>query len=263
MSRPARGRAAPEAAARARRIEAGLFDMDGVITQTARTHAAAWKQLFDAFLAARAERSGKPLEPFDADHDYRRSVDGKARYDGVRSFLAARRIALPEGDPDDAPDAETVCGLGNRKNGYFLDRLRSDGAEVYPGSLVLLHTLRTGGFRVAVISVSRNAGQVLEAAGVLELFDAKVDGLDADELGLPGMPDPALFIEAARRLAVPPNRAAVIEDALAGVEAGRRGGFALVIGVDRDGHPEELRAAGAELVVSDLAELDVAALEAA
>jgi beta-phosphoglucomutase family hydrolase len=260
---PARGPAAPEGAARARSIEAVLFDMDGVITRTARTHAAAWKQLFDAFLAARAERNGAPFWPFDRDHDYRRYVDGKARYDGVRSFLASRGITLPEGDPAEPPEAETVCGLGNRKNGYFLERLRRDGAEVYPGSLALVRTLRERGFRVAVISASHNARQVLEAAGVLELFDAKVDGVDARELGLPGKPDPALFLEAARRLGVPPRCAAVVEDALAGVQAGRRGGFALVIGVDRDGHPEELRAAGADLVVGDLAELDLAALETA
>ena len=217
-------------------------------------------QLFDEFLAARPERAGAPFRPFDRDHDYLRFVDGKARYDGVRSFLASRGITLREGDP---PEAQTVCGLGNRKNGYFLERLRSDGAEVYPGSLALLFSLRAEGFLVAVISASRNARQVLEAAGVLDLFDAKVDGVDARDLGLPGKPDPALFLEAARRLGVPPNRAPVVEDALAGVEAGRRGGFPLVIGVDRDGHPDELRAAGADLVVSDLAELDSAALEAA
>ena len=169
----ARDLEAPEATTRARRIEAVLFDTDGVITATARTHAKAWAQLFDKFLAARAERAGAPFRRFDRDHDYRRFVDGKARYDGVRSFLAARGITLPEGDPRDPPEAQTVCGLGNRKNGYFLDRLRSDGAEVYPGSLALLRSLRAEGFLVAVISASRNARQVLEAAGVLDLFDAK------------------------------------------------------------------------------------------
>ena len=246
-----------------RRIDAVLFDMDGVITATARTHAAAWKQLFDEFLAAQASHQGPAFQPFDADDDYRRYVDGKPRYDGVRSFLASRAIALPEGDAADPPDADTVHGLGNRKNGYFLERLRRDGVEVYPGSLALLRALRAKGVGAAVISASRNAEHVLEAAGVLKLFDAKVDGRDADALGLPGKPDPAVFLEAARRLGVAAERAAVVEDALAGVEAGRRGGFALVIGVDRTGHPDELRAAGADRVVRDLAELDAEALEAA
>ena len=239
------------------RIDAVIFDMDGVVTDTARTHAAAWKHLFDEYLRERADRSGEPFHPFDADADYLRYVDGKPRYDGVESFLKSRGISLPYGGPDDPPDRETVCGLGNRKNQYFLARLKEQGAEPYQSTVEFIRALKAKGVRTAIISASRNCAEVLEAAGVQDLFDAKVDGVDADELGLKGKPDPAIFVEAARQLGVDPARAAVIEDALAGVEAGRRGGFALVVGVDRAGHADELKARGAHVVVPDLAQLRV------
>jgi alpha,alpha-trehalase len=182
-------------------------------------------------------------------------VDGRPRYDGVASFLASRRIELPLGSLDDPPECETVCGLGNRKDRYFRAALAAKGVDPYPTTLVLIGALRTRGVRTAVVSSSRNCEAVLEAAGIEELFDAKVDGLDAAELGLPGKPDPAVFIEAARRLGVSPTEAAVVEDAIAGVEAGRRGGFALVVGVDRAGQSDALRAAGAHVVVRDLEEM--------
>ncbi len=254
-----RGEAArPGAVIPGDRLQAVIFDMDGVVTDTASVHAAAWKRLFDGYLEERSRRTGEPFVPFDADRDYRRFVDGKARYDGVRSFLGSRGISLPEGDPRDPPDRETVCGLGNRKNRLFLAHLREHGARAYPATVALVRELRARGVGTAVISASRNMEQVLRAAGVLELFDARVSGADADRLGLPGKPEPAVFLEAARRLGVDPSRAAVVEDSLAGVEAGRRGGFALVVGVDRTGHPEALREAGADVVVGDLSELELA-----
>jgi beta-phosphoglucomutase family hydrolase len=239
------------------RIRALIFDMDGVITNTATAHAAAWKRLFDEFLHAHAARTGEPFEPFDIDSDYRRYVDGKPRYDGVRSFLEARGIELPWGDPADPPARETICGLGNRKNTYFLEHLRAYGAKAYPSTVALVREARARGAGTAAISASKNMSEVLRAAGVADLFDVTVDGVVADQLGLPGKPDPAVFQEAARRLHVDPSRAAVFEDALAGVEAGRRGGFGLVIGLDRAGHADALLAAGADLVVPDLAELEL------
>jgi alpha,alpha-trehalase len=239
------------------RIDAVVFDMDGVITDTATAHAAAWKRLFDEFLQERSGRTGEPAQPFDEDVDYRRFVDGKARYDGLRSFLGSRGISLPEGDPADPPDRETLSGLGNRKNDYFLRHLREHGAEAYPTTVALLRELRARGVRTAVISASQNAAEVLAAAGVLDLLEVLVDGTTATELGLAGKPDPAMFLEAARRLGSMPERTAVVEDAIAGVEAARLGGFGLVVGVDRVGHPDWLRSAGADLVVGDLAELEL------
>ncbi len=238
------------------RIDAAIFDTDGVITDTASAHAASWKRLFDTYLADRAERAGEPFVPFTHD-DYLRYVDGKPRYDGVRSFLASRRIELPEGDPGDDPDRDTVCGLGNRKNLAFLEHLREHGAEPYASTAALVRELARRNVRTGAISSSRNMGEVLEAAGVADLFPVRVDGIVADELGLPGKPDPAVFVEAARRLGVDPSRAVVVEDALSGVEAGRRGGFGLVVGVDRGGNADALWAAGAHVVVGDLAELEL------
>lgn len=236
-------------------IEAVIFDMDGVVTDTASAHATAWKRLFDEFLERWAGHQGEPFVPFDPDEDYRRYIDGKRRFDGVRDFLAARGIALPEGDPEDPPEAETVGGLGNRKNGFFLAHLREHGAHAYPSTITFVEALRTQDVRTGIISASRNMSSVLEAAGVTHLFEVKIDGLVADDLGLPGKPDPAVFLEAARRLDTHPSRSAVIEDALAGVEAARSGSFVFVVGVDRTGHPEALQAAGADLVVGDLAEI--------
>ena len=228
--------------------------MDGVVTDTASTHAVAWKRLFDAFLEERARQTGEAFVPF-GDADYRRYVDGKPRYDGVRDFLASRGIALPEGEAGDPPDRVTVRALGNRKDTYFLAHVREHGVTAYPGTVEIVSALGWAGLRVAVISASRNLIQVLDGAGVADLFDARVDGVESERLGLRGKPDPAIFLEAARRLGVEPDRSAVVEDALAGVEAGQRGGFALVVGVDRTGHPGELRAHGADLVVADPAEL--------
>lgn len=236
-------------------MEAVIFDLDGVVTRTAEVHAEAWKQLFDEYLAARAQRLGELFEPFDRRSDYLRFVDGKPRSDGVASFLESRGIELPLGCPRDPEEHETVCGLGNRKNRYFLEALERAGAASYPTTIELIATLRERGVRIAIVSSSRNCVAVLEAAGIRELFEVKVDGLDAAELGLAGKPDPALFLEAARRLGVEPAHAAVVEDAISGVEAGRRGHFGLVIGVDRAAQHEALTAAGADLVVTDLSEV--------
>lgn len=235
-------------------IDAVVFDMDGVVTRTASVHAAAWKKLFDDYLEQRAGAQGD-WKPFDSDADYRVYVDGKARYDGVRSFLASRDIHLPEGDPADSPDAETVCGLGNRKNGYFLDELERNGVEPFESTVHLVRSLQRLGIGTAIISASENATAVLRAAGLGDLFPVQVDGLVARRLSLAGKPDPAVFLEAARELGAVPERAIVVEDALAGVEAGRRGGFAHVIGVDRTGYPDALRESGADVVVPDLADV--------
>ena len=239
-------------------LDAVIFDLDGVITDTASVHAAAWKRMLDQFLADRAGHEGEDQRAFSGD-DYYLYVDGKPRYDGVQSFLGSRGISLPRGDAADPPTADTVCGLGNRKDELFLALLRERGVVPFPSSTELLQGLRARGCRTAIISASRNCADVLEAAGVTGLFDAKVDGVDADELGLSGKPDPAVFLEAASRLGVEASRAAVVEDALAGVEAGRRGRFGLVIGVDRGGHGEALRERGADVVVGDLREVRVPA----
>jgi alpha,alpha-trehalase len=236
-------------------MEAVIFDLVGVVTRTAEVHAEAWKRLFDEFLATRARRLDEPFVPFDRGSDYLRFVDGKPRSDGVASFLASRGIELPVGSPDDPDELETVCGLGNRKNRYFREALERTSPNPYPTTVDLIARLRERGVRTAVASSSRNCAAVLEAAGIGELFDVKVDGVDTAELGLPGKPDPALFLEAARRLEVDPRRAAVVEDAISGVEAGRRGRFGLVVGVDRAGEHEALLAAGADVVVGDLAEI--------
>jgi trehalose-phosphatase len=238
-------------------FDAVIFDLDGVVTRTARVHAAAWKQLFDNYREERLRRGQPDYEPFDIDHDYRLFVDGKPRYDGIQSFLEARGIEIPYGQPDDPPELETVCGLGNRKNLLFRQHLEREGVQVYDSTVRLIRELREDGFRVAIISASENCSAVLQAGGVQELFHAQVDGVMATELGLRGKPAPDVFFEAAQRLGVSPARSVVVEDALAGVEAGRRGGFALVIGVDRAGKPERLKEHGAQVVVSDLAEVGV------
>lgn len=239
------------------KVEAVIFDMDGVVVNSAMAHAAAWKRLFDSYLRARAEKRGEDFQPFDADAEYRQYVDGKPRYHGVADFLAARGIELPWGTEDDAPGAETVCGLGNRKNGYFQEWLEENRVEAFPGSLALIDALRAADIRVGVFSASRNAEAVLANAGVLDRLDAKVDGKDAADHKLPGKPDPAVLLETAARLGVAPEYCVVVEDALAGVEAGAKGGFGLVIGVARGSHAQDLARAGADLVVGDLAELDL------
>jgi beta-phosphoglucomutase family hydrolase len=236
-------------------IQACLFDLDGVLTQTAKVHAAAWKEMFDAFLRARATRTGEPFVPFDAVEDYDEYVDGKPRYDGVRSFLASRGIALPEGDRSDSPQAETVAGLGNRKNELVLALIRRDGVEAYDGSVRYVKAVRDAGLHRAVVSSSVNCRDVLVAAGIEDLFEVRIDGLIAPREHLKGKPAPDTFLAAARALEVEPSRAAVFEDALAGVAAGRAGRFGFVVGVDRVGQADALREHGADIVVSDLAEL--------
>ena len=233
-------------------FDAVLFDLDGVLTSTARLHAAAWKRTFDEFLADR-HPSSQP--PFDIDSDYRAYVDGRPRFDGVATFLESRDIHLPWGDPGDAPGWDTVCAIGNSKNEMVTAILRSEGVEVYPGSLDLLDYLAPIGVALAVVSASANAAAVLRAAGIAERFRVRVDGVVAADLALAGKPAPDPFLEAARRLGVAPGRAVVVEDAVAGVEAGVAGRFGFVVGVDRHGDPESLRRAGATLVVSDLGEL--------
>ena len=239
----------------AERFDAVLFDKDGVLTETATLHAEAWKWTFDNFLRLRAETSGEQVERFDVEDDYRRYVDGKPRYDGVRSFLASRGIELAEGDPTDPPIADTVAGLGNRKNELVVELIETEGVRAFPGSVRLVEDLRRQRFRTAVVSSSANCGAVLRSAGIDHLFDTQVDGIVAAELGLPGKPAPDTFLFAARSLQVAPERAVVVEDALAGVEAGRAGGFGLVIGVDRLNQAQALRDHGANLVVADLGEL--------
>jgi alpha,alpha-trehalase len=240
----------------AERVDAVVFDTDGVITRTATVHAAAWKELFDDFLRRRAAATGDPFVAF-SDEDYLRFVDGRARYDGVDAFLRSRDVILPRGEPADPSDRETVCGLGNRKNDHFVALVREHGVEPFESSLALVRTLRARGIRTAVVSASENCAAVLDAAGASGLFDARVDGLDATRLGLAGKPAPDLFVEAARRLGVEPAQTTVVEDALAGVEAGRNGGFGLVVGVDRQGQAAALAARGADVVVADLADFDV------
>lgn len=236
-------------------IRACLFDLDGVLTQTAKIHAAAWKEMFDAFLRERAAQTGESFEPFDPVADYDEYVDGKPRYDGVRSFLAARGIALPEGTPDDPSDAATVHGLGNRKNELVLAMIERQGVEVYEGSVRYVRAVRDAGLGRAVVTSSANADEVLEAAGIDDLFDVRIDGVVAAREHLEGKPAPDTFLAAARALEVAPDRAAVFEDALAGVAAGRAGRFGLVVGVDRVGQADELREHGADVVVGDLSEL--------
>ncbi|MFC4148784.1 beta-phosphoglucomutase family hydrolase [Micromonospora mangrovi] len=236
-------------------VTACLFDLDGVLTQTAKVHNAAWTETFDAFLKARAEATGEPYRPFDPGPDYNRYVDGKPRADGVRSFLASRGITLPEGTPDDPPEAETVNGVGNRKNVILLKRIHTDGVDVYPGSVAYLEAAVAAGLRRAVVSASANCRDVVASAGLDRLLEARVDGVVARERNLRGKPHPDTFLAGADLLGVAPRNAAVFEDALAGVAAGKAGGFGYVIGVDRVGQADELRAHGADVVVTDLADL--------
>ena len=229
--------------------------MDGVLTRTAEVHAAAWKEMFDGFLRAYAARSRSPFVPFDAVDDYDRYVDGRPREDGTRQFLRSRGIELPEGYPGDPPGTETVAGLSSRKNDLVLARIRSQGVKPYPGSVRFVEEARRAGLRTAVVSSSANTTLVLDTVGIRDLFDAQVDGLVARQRGLRGKPAPDTFLAAARELGGGPADAAVFEDALSGVAAGRAGGFALVVGVDRVGQADALREAGADVVVGDLAEL--------
>lgn len=237
------------------KIDALLFDLDGVLTQTAKVHAEAWKQTFDEFLRKRAEHEGEDFVPFDEAADYDEYVDGKPREDGVRSFLESRGIDLPEGRPDDTADAQTIQGIGNNKNARVLELIRDHGVEAYDGSVRYVREARAAGLKRAVVSSSTNCRDVLVAARIDDLFDAVVDGVVAHREHLHGKPAPDTFLAGAAALGVEPAHAVVFEDALAGVAAGRAGNFGYVVGVDRAGQRDALRAHGADVVVDDLAEL--------
>jgi beta-phosphoglucomutase family hydrolase len=236
-------------------VTACLFDLDGVLTQTAKVHSAAWKQMFDDYLRERARRTDEAFVPFDPIREYDRYVDGKPRYDGVRAFLDSRGVKLPEGDPGDGPETETVDGLGNRKNEIVLRLIREQGVQAYEGSIRYVKAVQALGLRRAVVSSSTNCRDVLAAAGIEGLFEEIIDGVVAEREHLHGKPAPDTFLAGARTLGVRPAEAAVFEDALAGVEAGRAGRFCFVVGVDRVGQAEALRAHGADVVVEDLADL--------
>lgn len=236
-------------------ITACLFDLDGVLTQTAKVHNRAWEQTFDEYLRARAQRTGEPYERFDPVKDYDEYVDGMPRYDGVRTFLKSRGIALPEGSPDDPPDRETVCGIGNRKNELVLKLIETEGVQAYDGSVRYVRAVRDAGLHRAVVSSSANTHAVLKAVGIEDLFETVIDGVVAADQHLQGKPAPDTFLAAARALGVAPAQATVFEDALAGVQAGRAGQFGFVVGVDRVGQADALREHGASVVVTDLADL--------
>lgn len=235
--------------------DAVLFDLDGVITDTANIHAACWKRMFDEYLKRRATAHSDQLRPFDIGTDYLLYVDGKPRFDGVRDFLKSRGISLPQGNPDDPPQADTVCGLGNRKNDLVNKVIEESGAEPYNGSVKLIRQLHEQGFKIAVVTSSQNCDTVLKAANLDSFFPVRVDGNMIRSRGLAGKPAPDTFLMAARLLEVQPARAVVIEDAISGVRAGRSGNFGLVIGVARNGNAEELQQNGAHIAVNDLGEL--------
>ncbi|WP_250002323.1 beta-phosphoglucomutase family hydrolase [Actinoplanes sp. M2I2] len=236
-------------------VTACLFDLDGVLTQTALVHNAAWKQTFDAFLETWSAQHGQQFVPFDSGADYHLYVDGRQRADGVRTFLASRHITLPEGTPDDGPDQQTVNGIGNRKNLLVLQKIKEGAVQVYDGSVAYLKAAKDAGLRRAVVSASANCKDVLEAAGITDLIEVRVDGVTARAQNLPGKPAPDTFLYAAEQLGLPPESCAVYEDALAGVAAGRAGQFGIVIGVDRVGQTQALLDNGADIVVTDLSEL--------
>jgi beta-phosphoglucomutase family hydrolase len=236
-------------------VTACLFDMDGVVTQTATVHAAAWKEMFDDFLRGYAERTGTKFVPFDPRREYAAYVDGKPRLEGTRSFLASRGIDLPEGKPDDPPGTQTLYGLSNQKNDLVLAKIAAGGVQVYEGSIAYIKAVRDKGIATAIVSASANTVQVLNSAGIAGLFDVRIDGVVAQQRGLRGKPAPDTFLAAAEALHVPAAHAVVFEDAQAGVAAGHAGHFALVVGVDRVGQAAELREHGADIVVEDLSEL--------
>ena len=233
-------------------FDAVVFDLDGVITDTASVHAAAWKQMFDDFLARHADREDTPFQPFEIEADYRSHVDGKPRIDGLKSFLESRGISLSEGGPEDPPGAETIHGLAKQKNADFLQRIREKGVNVYGPAVALIHSAKKHGLKTAIISSSKSCAMILDAANLSDLFDARVDGVDSEILGISGKPAPDIFLEAARQLQVKPERAVVIEDAVSGVQAGRAGKFGRVIGIARHGGKKALEENGADTVVEDL-----------
>ena len=236
-------------------VHACLFDLDGVLTDTASVHTKAWKAMFDGFLSHRAESTGERFVPFDPVKDYREYVDGKKREDGVRSFLASRDIELPDGDPDDPADADTIYGLGNRKNDAFQKTLHDEGVKVFDGSRRYLEAAEKAGLPIAVVSSSANTQEVLQVTGLDRFVQQRVDGVTLREEHIAGKPAPDSYLRAAQLLDVPPAAAAVFEDALSGVEAGRAGNFGYVVGVDRVGQADELRSHGADVVVTDLGDL--------
>ncbi|CAN5504109.1 beta-phosphoglucomutase family hydrolase [soil metagenome] len=236
-------------------MRACLFDLDGVLTDTASVHTKAWTRMFDDYLRGRSQRTGEPFTPFDPVEDYRTYIDGKRRDDGVRSFLASRTITLPDGDPADSPGAETILGLGNLKNEMFQKTLHTEGVTVFEGSRRYLEAVRDAGLAVAVVSSSSNTKEVLELTGLDRFVDARVDGVTLRAENIAGKPAPDSFLRAAQLLDVPTDAAAVFEDAIAGVEAGHAGKFAIVVGVDRIGQADALRDHGADIVVTDLADL--------
>ncbi len=242
-------------------FDAIIFDLDGVVTDTARVHAVAWKELFDGYLRMRESRGKETLSPFDKESDYLSYIDGKPRYEGVKSFLASRRIMIPEGHPSDRPDQETICGLGNKKNKLFGEILERDGVELFPSTLDLIKKTKSHGAKVAIVSSSKNCLAVLKTAGIENLFDARVDGAVSASLGLQGKPKPDTFIKSAQILGCDISRTVVVEDSIAGVEAGKAGKFGMVIGIDRRQHSAALREKGADLVLKDLAEITVGKID--
>lgn len=237
-------------------VQAGIFDLDGVITQTAKVHASAWKEMFDSYLKSRS-KGGRDMKPFDIQSDYSLYVDGKPRYEGVKSFLQSRGIDLPYGSPDDSPDKETVCGLGNRKNRLFRKKIHEQGVKTYHGAVRFIDQLRKKKVKTAVVSSSKNCADILEAAGLSSLFDARVDGMDLDKYNLEGKPDPDIFLEAAKRLDVEPERSVVFEDAISGVQAGKQGGFGCVVGVARKHNAWSLKKEGADAVIEDFSQVEL------
>jgi beta-phosphoglucomutase family hydrolase len=243
-------------------FKAAIFDLDGVITDTAAVHSQAWKQMFDEYLRARSEKTGSPFIEFSHESDYLPYVDGKPRYQGVASFLESRQIHLPFGDPEDPPDLNTVCGLGNRKNQLFNQMIAGGNVTVFPSSVILIQQLKQAGIHLGVASSSKNCAAVLKAVGLLEFFETRVDGLVSAELGLKGKPQADIFTTACRNLGVPNHLAVVVEDAVSGVQAGRNGEFGLVLGIAREGNAAELKQNGADLVVTDLAKIDIPQIDA-
>ncbi len=242
-------------------FDAVIFDLDGVVTQTAKVHAAAWKQMFDEYMRLREQRDGEVFKEFTYEHDYLTYVDGKPRYKGVASFLESRGINIPFGESDDGPDQETVCGLGNRKNGAFRQVLEGDGVEVYPAAVALIKDLKSKGLRIGVASSSKNCQFILQSAEIEDLFETRVDGVVSAEMGLKGKPEGDIFVTAAKNVGVTPDRAVVVEDAVSGVQAGKNGQFRLVIGVARENNEEDLKFNGADIVVTSFEGVTTSTIE--
>lgn len=242
-------------------FDAVIFDLDGVVTQTAVVHAAAWKGMFDEYLRLREKRDGEPFREFTHENDYLPYVDGKPRYKGVESFLESRGIHIDFGDADDEPGKETVCGLGNRKNIKFTEVLKEEGAEVYQSTVDLLRDLKAKNIHIGVASSSANCQYILQSTNLEDLFETRVDGVVSAQLGLKGKPEGDIFVTAAENVGVKPSRAIVVEDAVSGVQAGVNGGFGLVIGIARENNEEELKTNGADVVITDFAGITIDTIE--